>query len=901
MNLNSFFAVYDEAPVNKAFQPLRHHLNRDASSLPYGEYSPWTMCLGKGGPSPAGGVYPGPEKSIYRHCMDVASFALWLFFHAWQSGKIPLLKEQDPVPALRILFAIVFSHDADKLRGGKSRSPSLEDVRYVYEMLEMQEWSGLTVEIMHAAVSHVENRGTAQAVFGTVVIDHLTEKLAEMIYTADNLISRSTKVGGSPGDFVRIYNDDAHRLHSLYGTPDQSLRHIRFRNHPIVLYRFFRFMEERLYDKGFYPLLLVRQGEWLDVALSESIETKFLATWLDEFEESLLDRTPSLQVSPTTGKVTLFHVHEAKDVLAAVKENDRQVQSLLLRFSLKDWNSVIPLAGFWVRKDGPPFGLLQKDEKKSFCPVFRKTMDTEVSSDHPIWVAASIAAILNDEKNVGRLLSIEGGIIKMALEQNGIDWQKLSSLTLRTAASLQASLVIEDEDRLRSWLDEIHGPWNKPESIDPGTKAVVDSLRNQIGIEGAHVDRSLLPYEVSPTRNIGFCLLCGNPTERMVETSSMKLAGIKKSSFSNRIGHKKSLDSQSGENYICPACERIQGLFFQVNDSRYTTPMLVSTPVQHLLDTQTKKGEINLLRSFDAVSGENRKSVFPWEGDTRFSEPLMFEERQIPFGDVIDQIYRFAVYAATSGEPVHSFIASQRSCKSSFFYEETPAVLKEIFEDITNEEGGISRKNLGRLIRRLDMFRGMLKENGMNGLQSIPEFGWWAVVYVYLRALSNKKVKWESISKTVAMSRKEFPMNEYDRFLETLVKVSIRINLPRWDGSTNDFTFMLRGSLETWQSQSVFEEKTIKFAIMNRLRSDVSRRMKNGRSPREEDLMEFAEAAIAIFQKGEAESNMNSKFLRFLFSAYEGAYRYESNKEWKKRKELKESEKNGIEQTAINR
>lgn len=899
MNLKSFFEVSDDAPVSKAFQALRCHLNRHADSLSYGEYSPWTMCLGKGGPSSFGGMYPGPEKSIYRHCMDVASFALWLFFHAWQSGKIPLSKEQDPVPALRILFAIAFSHDADKLRGGKSRSPSLEDVRYVYKMLEMQEWAGQTVEEMHAAVSHVENRGNVQAVFGTVMIDHLTEKLAEMIYTADNLISRSTKEGGSPGDFVRIYNGDAHRLHSLYGTPDQSLRYIRFRNHPIVLHRLFGFMEERLYDNGFYPLLLIRQGEWLDVALSESIETEFLATWLDEFEESLLNRTPSLQVSPTTGKVTLFHVHGAADVLNAVKKNDRQVQSILLRFSLKDWNAVIPLAGFWVKKDGPPFGLLQKDEGKSFCPVFRKTMDTEVSSDHPIWIAASIAAILNEGKNVGRLLSIKGGIIKMALEKNGIDWKKLSPLTLRTAVSLQASLVIEDEDRLMSWLDEIHGPWDKPEPIDPGTKEVVDSLRNQIGIEGDHVVRSLLPYEESPTRNIGFCLLCGNPTERMVETSSMKLAGIKKSSFSNRIGHKKSLDSQSGANYICPACERIQGLFLQVNDSRYTTPMLVSTPVQHLLDTQTKKGP-DLLRSFDAVSRENRKSVFPWEGDTRFSEPLMFEERQIPLGDVIDQMYRFAVYAATSGEPVHSFIASQRNCKSSFLYEETPALLKEILGDITNEEGGINRKNLDRLIRRLDLFRGMLRENGMNGLQSIPEFGWWAVAHVYIRALSNKKVKWESISKTVVMSRKEFPVNEYDRFLETLVKVSICINLPRWDGSTNDFTFMLRGALETWQSQSIFEEKTIKFAIMNRLRSDVSRRIKNGRVPREEDLMEFSEAAIAIFQKGEAESDMNSKFLRFLFSAYEGGYRYEANKEWKKIKELKESAKNRTEQTAIN-
>ena len=328
--------------------------------------------------------------------------------------------------------------------------------------------------------------------------------------------------------------------------------------------------------------------------------------------------------------------------------------------------------------------------------------------------------------------------------------------------------------------------------------------------------------------------------------------------------------------------------------------MLVSTPVQSLFDTQMGQKEQCLLRSFDAVSRENRKFVFPWERDTRFSEPLMYEERKISLGEVIDQMYRFAVYAALSGEPVHAFIASQRKCKASFLYEETPTLIKEILYDITSEEGGISRKNLVRLIMRLDVFRGMINQNGMNGLQSIPEFGWWAVAHVYLRALSNKKLEWKSISETIDMTRKEFPVNEYDRLLETLVKVSIRINLPKWDGSTNDFTFMLRGALETWQSQSVFDKESIKFAMMSRLRSDVSRKNKNGGTPREEDLIEFSEATIAIFEKGEEASDMNSKFFRFLLGAYEGGYRYESNKEWKKRKELKESEKNVVGDVAVN-
>ena len=57
----------------------------------------------------------------------------------------------------------------------------------------------------------------------------------------------------------------------------------------------------------------------------------------------------------------------------------------------------------------------------------------------------------------------------------------------------------------------------------------------------------------------------------------------------------------------------------------------------------------------------------------------------------------------------------------------------------------------------------------------------------------------------------------------------------------------------------------------------------------DDDLMEFAEAAIAIFEKGESESEMNSKFTRFLIDAYAGAYRQEANKEWERRKQVKKS------------
>ena len=316
--------------------------------------------------------------------------------------------------------------------------------------------------------------------------------------------------------------------------------------------------------------------------------------------------------------------------------------------------------------------------------------------------------------------------------------------------------------------------------------------------------------------------------------------------------------------------------------------MLISTPVRSIFDTHASAGWVDDGKyvSFNADDKERRKAFFPWESDTFFSEPLLFEARQTTVVDSVRQLYRFAVYAALSGEPVHAFIANQRKCNASFLCEEMPTFIKEILTCIINGEGGISRNNLVRLIRVLDIFRLMLDKkkipDGMSALQSIPKFGWWAISHVSLRSLSKGNMSWESVSKKINLSRKEFPMNEYDRFFESLVSASVKIYLPRLNRSDNEFTFMLRGALKTWQSQSVFNRETIKFAIMSRLRADVAR--KSGGTPKEKDLMEYSEAAIAIFEKGEAESEMNSTFIRFLLGAYEGAYRHEVEEERKRKK-----------------
>ena len=880
MTLSEFFDA-DDGPVAQAFATVRDAFNRHFASLSQGQYySDWTLRLGKGGPKPDGSWYDSPEQSLYRHCMDVAVFALWLFHHAWRAGRLPLSREADPVPALRVLFAIALAHDADKRVGGKSRNPSREDVHTVYRELDMGSWSGLTPEELHAAVSHVENRGLGQVMFGDALLDPLTAKLAEFVGQGDNLLSRAARQGSTPEAFIGIYNEDLARLHEHYAVPDRPLRRLRFRHHPIVLQRLQMFLTPWFAASEFYPLVFVRRGEWLEMGVTEDMD---FAGWLDRFEARLSANEPSLKVAATTGTSTLFNVACAEDLVAAVRNSERQAH-LLLRVTARDWERVAPLVAFWVMQCGAPFSTTPM--KGSLCPIIKA--NSEIPSSHPFWRAAALAAMQSKRGVTEQLLAIESGAVGQGLRQNGIAPETLHALSLSTAAALQASLLIGDDD-LPGVLDGLKGAWPERIASDPGARAIVASLKAQAGLSGS--GDTALPY--TPPQRGGTCLLCGAPTEQIIETSRMKLAGLKASSFYNGIGHEKHLWSEKGENYLCPACVRVQGLLLETQPTLRSNPMLVATPVRHLLDTRTGDVEKSLLRGFDAISREHRTKILPWEADARFDEPLLFEERPTVLGEVVDHMHRLACYAALSGEPVHAFIASQRECKAAFLYEGTPELLKELLHDLTNDEGGISRSHLDRLIRRLDLFKAMLAENdGMTGLQALPRFGWWAVAFVMARAALRQKDGWNPRT-TVEFARKEYPMNEYDAWLETLVKHAFEIQRRKLirNPSGADWTLMLRIALETYQKQYAFGPEATRDAIAQRLRADLSRRYPDVfQKDLDERLQAFAEAAHALLAKADQEFELESGFTRFLLAAYEGGLRRAVTEFWKNRATSPEAE-----------
>lgn len=885
MTLYEFFELHEDAPVMRAFDALRQSLNRHVTRLPATAYSPWTLRLGKGGPKPDGSYYESGEQSLYRHCMEVAVFAAWLFYHAWQAERPPFSSKTDVVAALRVLFAIAFAHDTDKLLGTRSKSPRLEEVQAVHEQLDIGAWAGLTVAELHHAVSLVENRGQGQALFGGARVDPLTQKLAELVHEGDNLLSRVARQGGTAHTFVELFNQNLAQLHRLYAVPDQPVRLLRVHHHPIVLYRLQNFLGQQIVgDNGFYPLVFVRRGECLELGIAEKMD---VAAWLDRFEAHLAGSEPSLKVAATTGAVTWFGVSSAEDLIAAVRNEPRQAQ-LLLRVTAKDWETVAPLVKFWVMQAGGPFSTTPL--KGKLCPVVKTS--GEVPFDHPFWRAAGLAAVLPDRPAAERLLDAQQGVVRASLQRNGIVPADLDSLSMRTIAALQASLSINTD--LPALLDSVQGEWPRLEADDPGASAIVQRLKDQLGLSDS---TSQVPGYHHPARG-GTCLLCGEPTEQVIESSRMKLAGVKASSFSNRIGHMKHLWSEKGENFVCPSCLKIQGLLLETYPNLRSTPLLIATPVRHLLDTRASDRQRNVLRSFDVISKDNWQKVLPWESDARCDEPLLFEERVTALDEVIDQMHRLACYATLSGEPVHAFIANQRECKAAFLYEGMPELLKELLGDLVGEDSGISRKYIEQLAHRLDLFKAMLREyEGMTGMQALPRFGWWAAAFVLFRTLSRATDRdREKLAGRffwfVQFAREEYPMSNYDDDLEILIMRAAETHRPKKDASGAEWTLMPRIALETYQKHYVFGPMATRDAIAERLRVDLSRRY--GTDLYQKDLDErlhaFAEAAFKLFAKAEQDCDLESGFIRFFLAAYEGGLRRTIREHWKNRATLEKAD-----------
>ena len=750
MNIDDYTELFREA-----FEPLRAKLNQQTEQIrqgqdPHNQFSPWLVCTGKGGShKPEYLAYP--DISLYRHCMDVATVAFMLFTYAWQAGRLAGLSPEDETgaqKALRNLLAIAFLHDADKYRDqdgpwNASRSPELSDVQKVYEVLDIGQWTDLSVQDCFALVSRVEtNRGKRHALFAPPPPDPMTDMLAAMVAEGDKLTSIASRLepareqgSAAASDSRRGLtmptmarrlvdtHNDPRRLQALaatYAIPNERLRLLEFRQTPVVLHHLRAVFLEELYDAERFPLICLLDGERFSISVPEGFD---LAQVFVNLSFKLSHTQPSIKRNPTNGELSLLHIHDVDTLIKVAIDN---YDPRVLTVHTDDWDKVIEYIRGWV---GAVSGLAVAERSQVGKLLMAVNIHPAAAADGVLperytYALAVACALRSDakgklfEERLQRLQSWQEGKIQHGLQSAlpGVNADKLDKNTRQTLYAMQAAMEIASSAALQTLVTHLHESF-PAQQADTGTQAIVDSLKRQCGLAVESDDQEERVYTSAPQG--GTCLLTGAPATQPIKASSMALAGIKTSAFNNRMGHRKSLWSQADQNYLSEAAIKQQALLCETltaaNKLAVGQPLLVAMPFRSVFKplrdvVESNTGGVRVIDSFMAVNEKDAgwKQVLPWNLDVSESMPLILETVDTDFDSRLHTMYRMAVLALYSGDPVHVFISTQRDIRAAFAFEYTPPLLQSLLRDLTaanDMPGTIRRDKLPDLVQRLALFR----------------------------------------------------------------------------------------------------------------------------------------------------------------------------------------------------
>ncbi|MEN8219536.1 MAG: hypothetical protein ABFS56_24935 [Pseudomonadota bacterium] len=882
MTLNNY--LDSDGLFVRAFEPLRQRLNQQAQAAwnkKPAEFSPWLTRSGKGGDIQ---YINYQDVSLYRHCMDVTVIAVMAFFYAWQNERIPhpageMLKPDDDKTAellLKQIVAIAFLHDADKYWGAEhSSSPKRDEhLEPLHELLEVEKWASLDVTTSFTMVSAMEKRGEGNALFTGLRPSLTHQKLIEMLKMGDKIASIGSRKGleAMIGDYNQKYLPS---LTDSFAVPAARLKLFTFRYSPVVLHKLqYRFIED-FYAKQIFPLVCLLDGQQFHVSVPEDYD---LTPVFKELESEIAFKLPEMKRNPTNGEITLFQVHNAEDLKKAVEKYDRENKNngpKLLVVHVDDWDEVSNYIKAWAGEVGD-LSLVDKAEVGKLLSTV-----TPENSPPPKYSYALILATALRANAKGQIF--EQRVQNLISEDNWADFKKD---TRQTLLAMQTAMRIEDEKDLINVIETIYGDFPPSVDKDEGSQAIIDQLKAQCGFD---IKDSQTVYGAA-TKG-GTCLLCGYPTAHRIETSKMKLAGIKSSAFNNRIGHQKNLWSQSEKNYICPACVKQQALLCEIQPKLKAEPLIVATPLRGLikpLDTSDKDydPDENIINSFNAMSGKDWKKVLPWNIDVSQHFPFVLESIDPGFDSAVDAMHRWAVFALHSGNPVHIFISSQRDCKASFLFEQTPPLIRKLLADLS---GAVRRNRLPQLVKRLELFKNILRTNyGHDVLTAMPSFGWWAVAW--FQQVSDKKN-----TQQIELAKKEYPMDKHS--LEPIAYLAAQIQrYPGSDAGNSDKTFCLDIVLEQFDTSKRYPvDATTRIAGMageleKRFDSGRSRHAKNGDGGTfSERYHKFAQAVFEFVSLCEKEHRLDARFRRFLRAAYSHLFMEKSLAHTRKNKDIEKN------------
>lgn len=912
-----------------AFDPLRAVLNQQAELLwkteekekpgkkdkkdkkdkkENREFSPWVTRSGKGGGDPRYLAFD--DVSLYRHCMDVAIIAFMIFLYAWKGGKIPGLvpkpttpTEQDAILlAVRQLFAIAFLHDADKYCGAaKSTSPEFDQLQQLYQDLQIDQWAHLDVHHSFALAS-LESRGQGKAISAGVIPSPTQQELREMVALGDKIASIASHDGLMA--MVTSYNEKYLPTLHEFGVPKVRLKLLTFHYNALVLHKLQRHLLEYFIEQQVFPLVSLLDGQRLCVTAPEA--NFDLQPVFDRLGKEIGFKPADLKRNPTNGEVATFNVHGAKDLITTVAEKP---EARLLTIHVSDWTTVHPYIRGWAAKVGGLSTFDQPENKKLVLTVSPESEELPMLYRYALALAIALRANSTGkvfDERIQRLIDLPELECHTLSQQFEVSqWKKD---TRQTLYAMQAALHIQEDSHLTAVITQIVKEFPVASEEDSGTRTILTQLQLQCGLV-EEISESQLPYTAA-TKG-GTCLLCGYPTSEVIETSRMKLAGIKKTAFNNRIGHQKNIWSQTDDNYLCPACLKQQELLCQQVPKLRVEPLLVCTPFRGISPSQlsasksgTEQSAVEAVEavrnSFDAVNAEKWRKMLPWNIDTSGLVPFVSESIDTDFDSVVDALYRWAVFALHTGNPVHVFISAPRdNCKAAFLFEQTPPLIGKLLEDLTvqpqevqaaqfrkeedrkeaeqlvqHERGTIRRQKLPALVKRLDLLKQILKTNhGHDVLAMMPAFRWWAVAWLDAR---------EEHSKTflVRQAKESYPMTQHDMTIAQMAKLARQIQKYPDDGfkaSGSERTLALTTAIELLETGRKYRRnRTDTVAAMAETLAEKLNRRKLAKSKdgiREDKTFysqckEFAEMVYDFVESQRLQGQFDSQFHRFLLAAY---------------------------------
>ncbi len=873
----------------KAFQPLQVQLNQQAKDLwnnAERKFSPWLIKCGKGSSQ----YLDYPDISLYRHCMDVAILSSYLFIHAWQQQKIPNLTPDDEKQAeqrLKQLFAISFSHDADKYTDSKSQSPSLEDVNQVHQDLNIIEWANLDSTTLHALVSRVESRGLGNVLLSNTPSNDL-RKLAEMVQIADKLLSIASRKSYTA--FLSEYNLRLKQLHNDYGIPKQPLKLLTVNKHPIILHYLLGQITDDLYEQGILPLIAQISGEQLWVSLPENYD---LASTINKLQKQLSEEYPTIKRNQTNGTTTINYIYNILTLVDTIIEPD-QFNPLFLVIHKEDWE----IANAYIQSWAGEIGDLSLPEPKENQKI---RLAVTPNSEHNFPIRYHYALAISASLSIGADKSeFESRISTLKqyypdafnfLNQHFLDnplWQ-MNRHSQQTLIAMQLSKTIPMEKQaLYELIELLKLPFPEPQE-DLGVIQIINNLRQQCGLTPSEQSDLVEPYTFD--QKWGYCLLSGEPSQTKIETK-LNLIAIKSSAFSDRFGHKKSLWSPKGNNYISEAVkvqERLMSnLASQTKIARDKRFQLIAMPTRHIIKSVNNSSfnKFTLIKSYDAITYKQATwmRVLPWNTDIDDSYHILLEPiTDTKIDKIINHLLRLAMLALQSGDAIHVFNSKQYDNKGALFFEPMPALLKILFQDLmsSTEPYVIRRDKLKTLIIRLDVIKNLFsRKKQFDALPWLAKYGWWTVAWATYKEKPTKfngnylaNLSWQDL---INKMQQEYNMTEtIDISIDNLAYLASRIQRKPNSQSESVKTLALTTALNSYQEgeRRQRQSQEIIAAMANQVASYLSRREQYIGSEEGGNYSQrcerFAQAVYEFVKQNDTDQQpFDARFQRFMLAAY---------------------------------